>query len=75
MERNTRNCQAWHNKLFEDLNTWHQAIVAIVDSMSEAEQLASIEAHPDLGSKAKMAEASVQEQAGVRLDRLSELEY
>ena len=67
--------QAWHNKPFKDLNALHQAMVAVVDSMSEAEQLTLIKAHPDLGSKAKMAEASVQEQAGVGLDRLSESEY
>ena len=38
-------------------------------------KLALIRAHPDLGSKAKMAEASVQEQAGVGLDRLSLEEF
>lgn len=67
--------KAWHNKPFKDLNALHQAMVAVVDSMSEAEQLTLIKAHPDLGSKAKMANASVQEQAGVGLDRLSESEY
>ena len=67
--------RAWHNKPFEDVNTLHQAMVAVVDSMSESEQMALIKAHPDLGSKAKMADASVQEQAGAGLDRLSESEY
>ena len=67
--------RAWHNKPFADLNALYRAMVAVVDNMSEAEQLALIKAHPDLGSKAKMAEASVQEQAGVGLDRLSESEY
>jgi 2-oxo-4-hydroxy-4-carboxy-5-ureidoimidazoline decarboxylase len=67
--------QAWHNKPFKDLDALYQAMVAVVDSMSEAEQLKLIKAHPDLGSKAKMADASVQEQAGVGLDRLSESEY
>ena len=67
--------RTWHNKPFEDLNALHQAMVAVVDSMSEAEQVTLIKAHPDLGSKAKMADASVQEQAGVGLDRLSESEY
>ena len=67
--------QAWHSKPFKDLNALHQAMVAVVGSMREAEQLALIKAHPDLGSKTKMAEASVQEQAGIGLDRLSESEY
>ena len=66
---------AWHSKPFADLDALYQSMVAIVDQMSEAEQLALIKAHPDLGSKAKMADASVQEQAGVGLDRLSESEY
>ena len=67
--------QAWHSLPFEDLDSLYRAMVAVVDNMSEAEQLALIKAHPDLGSKTKMAEASVQEQAGVGLDRLSESEY
>ena len=67
--------RAWHNKPFEDVNTLHQAMVAVVDSMSESEQRTLIKAHPDLGSKAKMADASVEEQAGVGLDRLSKSEY
>ena len=67
--------RAWDNKPFKDLNALHRAMVAVVDSMSEAEQKALIQAHPDLGSKAKMADASVREQAGAGLDRLSESEY
>ncbi len=67
--------KAWHSRPFENLEALYQAMVAIVNGMSEAEQLTLIKAHPDLGSKAKMAEASVQEQAGVGLDRLSAEEY
>ncbi len=44
-------------------------MVGVVEAMSQDEQLALIRAHPDLGSKVKMAAASVQEQAGVGLDR------
>lgn len=67
--------QAWHSQPFANLNFLYQAMVAVVDNMSDKEQLALIQAHPDLGSKAKMADASVQEQAGVGLDRLSNQEY
>ena len=67
--------QAWHHKPFFDVEALYRAMVAIVNDMSNEEQLALIKAHPDLGSKAKMAEASVEEQAGVGLDRLSESEY
>ena len=67
--------KAWHDSPFEDLEALYQSMVAVVNSMSETEQVKLIKAHPDLGSKTKMAESSVQEQAGVGLDRLSESEY
>ena len=67
--------QTWHSKPFKNVTALYEAMVAVVDRMSEAKQLALIKAHPDLGSKAKMAESSVKEQAGVGLDRLSEPEY
>lgn len=67
--------EAWHQKPFATVMDLHQAMVAVVHQMTQAEQLALIRAHPDLGSKAKMAEASVQEQASVGLDRLSPEEY
>lgn len=67
--------RSWQSRPFADLKALYQVMVTIVSDMSEAEQLALIKAHPDLGSKVQMAEASVQEQAGVGLDRLSESEY
>ena len=67
--------QTWNSKPFTDLDSLYQSMVEIVNNMSQEEHLALIKAHPDLGSKAKMAEASVQEQAGLGLDRLSEEEY
>lgn len=66
---------AWHKHPFSDLTSLHQAMVNIVNAMSQEEQLALIQAHPDLGSKAKMADASVQEQAGVGLNQLTPDEY
>lgn len=67
--------QAWCQRPFANRMELHQRMVHAVKAMSQQEQLALIQAHPDLGSKAKMAEASVQEQAGVGLDRLSPSEY
>ncbi|WP_233219806.1 2-oxo-4-hydroxy-4-carboxy-5-ureidoimidazoline decarboxylase [Pleurocapsa sp. CCALA 161] len=67
--------KAWQDKPFENLEALYQAMLAVVNQMSEAKQVALIKAHPDLGSKTKMAEASVQEQAGIGLDRLSKSEY
>lgn len=67
--------EVWKQRPFTDVDDLHQKMLTVVNSMSDEQQLALIRAHPDLGSKAKMAEASVQEQAGVGLDRLSAEEY
>jgi 2-oxo-4-hydroxy-4-carboxy-5-ureidoimidazoline decarboxylase len=67
--------QVWHHRPFQDAIDLHRCMVDAVKSASPAEQLALIRAHPDLGSKAKMAIASVQEQAGAGLDRLRPEEY
>lgn len=65
----------WHQRPFTDVSDLHQKMVAIAQVMSQSEQLSLIRAHPDLGSRVKMAEASVQEQSGLGLDRLSPEEY
>lgn len=67
--------QTWYQRPFTSVTALHQAMIQVMHSLSSAEQLALILAHPDLGSKAKMAPASVQEQAGAGLDRLSPEEY
>lgn len=67
--------QAWEQRPFKDVDDLHQKMLAVVNSMSDEQKLALICAHPDLGSKARMAEASVQEQAGAGLDRLTPEEY
>ncbi|MDX2242755.1 MAG: 2-oxo-4-hydroxy-4-carboxy-5-ureidoimidazoline decarboxylase [Leptolyngbyaceae cyanobacterium bins.302] len=66
---------AWGNRPFSDLASLHQTMVKVVQEMPADEQLRLICAHPDLGSKAKMADASVREQAGVGLDQLSPTEF
>lgn len=67
--------ETWQHRPFQDVTALHQHMVSVVQAMGKAEQLALIRAHPDLGSKAKMAEASVKEQAGAGLDQLSPEEY
>ncbi|OUC14117.1 MAG: OHCU decarboxylase [Alkalinema sp. CACIAM 70d] len=66
---------AWLQRPFVSLADLHQKMVAIVDQLPSAQQIDLICAHPDLGSRAKMAEASVKEQAGVGLDQLTASEY
>jgi 2-oxo-4-hydroxy-4-carboxy-5-ureidoimidazoline decarboxylase len=68
-------CQVWYERPFQDVTELYQKMVNIVRDYSQEEQLKLIQAHPDLGSKAKMAVASVQEQAGAGLDRLTPEEY
>ena len=67
--------EAWRSRPFADVQNLHQAMAAIVMAMNDAEKLKLICAHPDLGSKFKMAEASVQEQSTIGLDQLSAIEY
>lgn len=67
--------QAWKLRPFRDRAHLQAVMEDIVLAMSEADQLALIRAHPDLGSRTQMAPASVQEQAGVGLDRLSAGDY
>ncbi|NJL20141.1 MAG: 2-oxo-4-hydroxy-4-carboxy-5-ureidoimidazoline decarboxylase [Leptolyngbyaceae cyanobacterium SM1_3_5] len=64
-----------HQRPFFDLEVLIERMEDAVFLLDEAAKIALIQAHPDLGSKAKMAEASTQEQAGVGLDRLSPEEF
>jgi 2-oxo-4-hydroxy-4-carboxy-5-ureidoimidazoline decarboxylase len=66
---------AWSARPFTSVAVLHQIMVDVVHQLSLAEQLDLIRAHPDLGSKAKMAAASVQEQSSIGLDRLSPEEF
>lgn len=67
--------QAWGDRPFLNVSDLHQKMVAVVRNMALAEQLVLIQAHPDLGSRVKMAAASVQEQAGAGLSQLTPEEY
>jgi 2-oxo-4-hydroxy-4-carboxy-5-ureidoimidazoline decarboxylase len=66
---------AWYARPFSSAIDLHQQMVNVVNYFSPEKQLALIQAHPDLGSKVRMAEASVKEQAGAGLSQLSQTEY
>jgi 2-oxo-4-hydroxy-4-carboxy-5-ureidoimidazoline decarboxylase len=51
------------------------AMRAVVDAAPRERKLALIRAHPELACRARMAEASVKEQAGVGLDQCSPEEF
>lgn len=65
----------WTQRPFETVNQLHEAMIQQVGSFSSVQQLALIRAHPSLGSRAKMAAASVSEQMGAGLDQLSPADY
>lgn len=67
--------RAWHSRPFSHVEEIHDAMVETVKNLSPADQLALIRAHPDLGSRAQMAEASVKEQAEAGLTQLTPNEY
>ena len=67
--------RVWHQRPFTSIEELHQKMMVVVMGFDDAQKLALVRAHPDLGSKVKMAAASVQEQAGVGLDRLSASEF
>ncbi|MEO1147095.1 MAG: 2-oxo-4-hydroxy-4-carboxy-5-ureidoimidazoline decarboxylase [Cyanobacteria bacterium J06638_22] len=67
--------QVWHLRPFLSTYSLYEQMVHVVRVLPTEAQLDLIRAHPDLGSKTKMADASVQEQAGVGLDRLTVAEY
>lgn len=67
--------EVWTERPFDTVVDLHQAMLDAMYRMDEEQQLALICAHPDLGSKAAMAEASVAEQTSVGLDQLSADEF
>lgn len=67
--------RAWEMRPFGSLEALHAAMTNEVERAARGEQLALLRAHPDLGARAKMSEASVGEQAGAGLDRLTPEEF
>ena len=63
--------QVWTERPFENMEELHKKMVAIVKQMSLSQQLDLINAHPELGSKKRMADASVQEQTSIGLNQIS----
>lgn len=60
---------------FTNVDTLQQAMTEQVRAASREEQLALLRAHPDLGTRARVSDASTAEQAGAGLDRLTPAEF
>lgn len=67
--------RSWPQRPFRDLKQMHEAMAGEVERASRDEQLALLRAHPDLGARARMSQASAVEQAGAGLDQLLPEEY
>lgn len=67
--------RAWTARPFASVHDLHRAMAAAVSDASENERLALLRAHPDLGTRARMSDASVGEQQGAGLDRLTPGEF
>ena len=67
--------RTWTRRPFASLDALHEAMIDVVRRASEPEQLALLRAHPDLGMRARISDASAGEQRGAGLDRLEVNEY
>lgn len=67
--------QVWPQRPFASVADLHQRMVNIVQAMPPEDQMTLINAHPDLGTRVAMAEASVAEQTKAGLTNLSPEEY
>lgn len=67
--------RAWKMRPFKDTQALHHAMVEQVERSLPGEQTALLRAHPDLGTRARVSEASSAEQAGVGLDQLTLVEF
>ncbi len=67
--------QVWPQRPFASVAELHRRMVAIAQAMPPETKLALIQAHPDLGTRVAMAEASVAEQNQAGLTSLSPEEY
>jgi len=67
--------RAWPHRPFATIDVLHGVMVDQVEKASAAEQLALLQAHPDLGTRARISDASTAEQAEAGLDRLTPREF
>ena len=67
--------RAWPARPFASVDDLHRAMTAAMDQATRDERLALLRAHPDLGTRARMSDASVGEQQGAGLHRLMPEEF
>jgi 2-oxo-4-hydroxy-4-carboxy-5-ureidoimidazoline decarboxylase len=67
--------RAYDMRPFASIDDLHRAMTTVVTSANREEQLALLRAHPDLGTRARVSDASRGEQEGAGLDRLTPDEF
>jgi 2-oxo-4-hydroxy-4-carboxy-5-ureidoimidazoline decarboxylase len=67
--------RAWETRPFADADALHLAFMDAVNRASDDERLALLRAHPELGVKQALTEASESEQQGAGLKALSAEEF
>jgi len=67
--------RAWSARPFSSIDALHRAMFNHVLQARREEQLTLLCAHPDLGTRANLSDASRGEQAGAGLDSLSQEEF
>ena len=63
--------RAWSHRPFPSVEALAATMTAVMREAPRDEQLALVRAHPDLGARARMSDASTLEQSSAGLDRLS----
>ena len=66
--------RVWEKRPFSTPDALHGRMVVEVENAAADQQLALLRAHPDLGARVAMSDASLGEQAGAGLDTLTEAE-
>ena len=67
--------RAWQNRPFASVDELHNAMTREMFAATADAQLTLLRAHPDLGARARMSDASTTEQSGAGLDRLTPFQY
>ena len=67
--------RAWRSRPFGSVDELHNAMTHEMFAASPDDQLTLVRAHPDLGARARMSDASTTEQSGAGLDRLTPFQY
>ncbi|MWC26840.1 2-oxo-4-hydroxy-4-carboxy-5-ureidoimidazoline decarboxylase [Paenibacillus sp. MMS18-CY102] len=67
--------RVFEERPFHNVEQMHAALKQVIASLDEEDKVKLLRSHPDLGSRLQMTDASVAEQNGAGLDRLTPAEY